>query len=1127
MNNSALRNRLIHGAVKGMLDKGFKRITPALVLSAAFDIKNSDPVFTDPETGRDNAEALSEFAKLREILQSEYLDRYFMNGSVREYNKAFGTMAEVFLLIAEEEDEDISFSGVYREAVIACDKEQDNTATGLVSVLLEMDEKLKDHEQIKTILEKINASAKAHPEKTDAEALFEKNEPLTPTDITAEGMRMHSELRGRVFGQDAAVDELVRGYMQYLTKRSSGTVRTPAVFLFAGPSGMGKSSLAKAFRECAGLPYKQFDMTQYSDHQSHTNLIGYAKSYKEAQSGTLTSFVADHPACVLLFDEIEKAHVNVKNLFLQILEDGILMDDYEKKNVSFSKAILIFTTNAGRSLYETTERKLSTIPRETVISAIQKEKNDAGYISIPPALLSRFAAGHVIMFDNLNTMAMMQIVRRSFDQCAADYQKQNGIEITAAEGVIPSVMYSIGGRADARKVASASENFFRESVASVIRRLEMKGNGDISVSRIRFVCDQNDTQAKKLLYPQERLKTLFFGFKKKHANLNINDLDRALSVDDALRCLSTGEYELLLCDINYWHTGSGSRKRNPLSGAKQNTYGRMLMNMVLENYPSIPVYVVEDKEHTFDVMDRLELQRQGVWGFMNIDDPSFAESFREVMLECARSKNMFRLTRSNSIVSFNTVEYLSEGGEEAEISFCEYSVDISVQAQDENSILDKLSMPSDTFDDVIGQEQVKQEMKFFIDYLRNPGKYKKLLRDTPKGLLLYGPAGTGKTMLARAFAHEADLAFIATQGNEFTGTYGAYQLHRLFATARKYAPSVIFIDEIDALAKIRTGQEQNRENALTALLAEMDGFGTADNRPVFLIAATNYTGRNPNMRIDPAVQRRFDRLLFVDLPDKSDRLKVLKAEIEKHKDIFRISDAVIENTATRTAGESFAWLRSMIAMQIRTMIMKNLEYIDDRQFEDTLEEYKGGRPNQMSYEAVLATARHEAGHALLNAYYGHLPAYITITSRGGYGGYTQMEFGSDGTYTKEELFQQIATLMAGRAAEIVYYGAEQGINTGAYNDLVTATEIAQKCVAYFGMDNEFGMAVFAVQQDDLILRSRVNDIIREQLDEAMEIIKTNRNTFEALTSALLKKNHLNSYEIREVFIRYPMKERGN
>ena len=1102
MYDTVLMRRLLAVIRKQQKEIGTELITPAMVVGAALTVSRSDLPAGTPQ------KIIKDHENLRELLKNRIrmpLAEKVEDMPVRYFRDAVDGL---YPLLAREETEDPELCAELPAFNITAEElQQEESITTLVEQLLAARPVLCDADVLKAYISRVKIK-KRHRD------LPEPQPDLAA--VTAEGMKMQTALQEVIFGQNQAIDEFVQGYMQYLLNRGEERKR-PQVFLFAGPSGTGKSSLAKAVRDYLDMPFMQFDMTAFSDHNAPNTLIGFSRTYKDSRCGVLTGFVQAHPACILLFDEVEKAHVNVKNLFLQVLEDGVLRDEYFDENVDFSRTILIFTTNAGRSLYETSERQLSLLPKETVVNALRNERTDTGDIAIPSALLSRFSAGRIVVFDHMRADALHMMIARRCDEFARQFRQEHGIEICCDSHLPASLLYASPG-ADARALAAGTDSFLSEHVMALIRNLAArKENGAAGLKRITFTCDDQEEEARKLFQPKP-VKTLFFGFKKRHAEMIAGNVDRADSVEDALKKLAGGMYDMLLCDIRYWHVNKDYKTRKkPLSRIKEDTNGRLLMERVLEEYPSFPVYVAQDSDRQFDAVEKLALQQLGVRGVLDLDAEDFNETFAAIKAGLGVEQQLFRLTRSSSAVHFRAVEYVSASGSEAEIRLCGYNVRIAVQAGDEKSVLNSLSLPEESFADVIGQEHVKQEMKFFIRYLKDPYSFSTKLSGVPKGLLMYGPAGTGKTMLARAFAHEAGLAFISTQGSEFTGPDGAQRLRQTFGTARKYAPAVIFIDEIDQLARKRSGQETYRENALTELLTEMDGFTVHRSRPVFVIGATNYNVSGTGMTIDEAVLRRFDNVLFVDLPDREDRLQALQMEIGRYEGLFDLSDTELESIAVRTAGRSFAWLRLAVNAAVRMLIMKEWPMLDDARFEEAFETFADGEAKPHSESVVLTTARHEAGHALIQWLGGRCPAYITITSRGVYGGYTQMEHDEDQIYlTRKDLLQQIAVAMGGRAAEIVCYGPEAGINTGAAADLQRATRTAEMILTRFGMDEEAGQAVFA-NVSGASYRTRINQMLAGALDYDIRLIREHRELLDALVEALMKKNHLNQTEMEEIF----------
>ena len=271
------------------------------------------------------------------------------------------------------------------------------------------------------------------------------------------------------------------------------------------------------------------------------------------------------------------------------------------------------------------------------------------------------------------------------------------------------------------------------------------------------------------------------------------------------------------------------------------------------------------------------------------------------------------------------------------------------------------------------------------------------------------------------------------------------------------------------------------------------------------------------------MMRRFDRRILIDLPNLENRIKFIKKQIEKTP-IFHINEEEMKSIGDRSTGMSLAQIASVMDLAVRTAVQNDRDYVDDAAFEEAFETFNGGEKKEWSQEVVLKTARHEAGHALISWLLGDKPSYITIVSRGNYGGYMQHANQEEVTgytreelldYTKKELLARIATSLGGRAAESVYYGKEDGISTGASGDLRNATELARRMLCEFGMDRDYGMVVIDSNQifQTVKVNQRINRILDEQLNAAIHLISENRSKMDALVDKLLRLNHLNQEEI--------------
>ena len=363
------------------------------------------------------------------------------------------------------------------------------------------------------------------------------------------------------------------------------------------------------------------------------------------------------------------------------------------------------------------------------------------------------------------------------------------------------------------------------------------------------------------------------------------------------------------------------------------------------------------------------------------------------------------------------------------------------------------------FSDVAGEDEAKESLKEIVDYLHNPDKYTQVGASMPKGILLVGPPGTGKTMLAKAVAGEAEVPFFSISGSEFVEMFvgmGASKVRDLFKQAKEKAPCIVFIDEIDAIGKKRDGQmggNDEREQTLNQLLTEMDGF--EGNNGVMILAATN----RPES-LDPALTRpgRFDRRVPVELPDLQGREAILKVHAKK----IKVADDVNFHTIARMAsGASGAELANIVNEAALRAVRDNRTVVNEADLEESIETVIAGYQKKnavLSDQERKVVSYHEIGHALVAALQTHSAPVqkITIIPRtSGALGYTmQVEQGDKYLLTKQELENKIATFTGGRAAEEVVF---HEVTTGASNDIEQATKLARAMITRYGMSDEFDM----------------------------------------------------------------------
>lgn len=428
-----------------------------------------------------------------------------------------------------------------------------------------------------------------------------------------------------------------------------------------------------------------------------------------------------------------------------------------------------------------------------------------------------------------------------------------------------------------------------------------------------------------------------------------------------------------------------------------------------------------------------------------------------------------------------------------------------------------------SFADVAGQDEAKEALMELVDFLHNPGKYKDIGANMPKGALLVGPPGTGKTLLARAVAGEAKVPFFSISGSEFVEMFvgmGAARVRDLFKQAQEKAPCIVFIDEIDAIGKRRDngqfGGNDEREQTLNQLLSEMDGFD--GSKGVVILAATNRPESLDNALLRPG---RFDRRIPVELPDLKGREAILKV----HARNVRMADNIDYGTLARaTAGASGAELANIINEGALRAVKMHRNVVEQEDLEESIETVIAGYQRKgavISLAEKKVIAYHEIGHALVAAMQKHsAPVHkITIIPRtNGALGYTMQISENDSVLmTKEELFNKIVTMTGGRSAEEVVFGS---ITSGASNDIEQATKLARSMVTRLGMTEEFDMMATEVVANRYLggdaalqcsettagkIDAKVLALIKEAHAKARTILQDNRNKLDVLAQYLLEK----------------------
>ena len=957
------------------------------------------------------------------------------------------------------------------------------------------------------------------PKEAEAE---ERTIPPAGTDLAGESVRiekLRSDLLSVVHGQRHAVDTVVQAIFECdaFTRRNAKHKGPLATFLFTGPSGVGKTFLATQCAEMLGVKDPLVvDMSEYSDNLANNKFNG-----DHGEPAVVTGYVRSHPdGGVIIFDEIEKAHLNTIYLFLQILDSGHLKDYKLNKEVSFANQIIFITTNAGESLYaDPTVIDLSGVPRRVILDALRKDvkpgTKDEPFF--PAAIVTRFANGHVVLFNHLEPFSLMSIVQNEIALHVGLFESTYGVKVKYDPDALAAlVIYSAGGTADARTLRGLAKNMVVKELQDMMLQLhaaDAAGVNGVKTVEITVEPQYSATDVQDLFRRHDDTNVLVFTDAATAARLSPVFKGERINYEffsepDAFKRRARGVTDYILLDPT---AGAREMDRLPADIEDVRADGVEMFRYLREYYPEIPVYILDPAGRGDAAFSTLLAKGcRGVLAANDVD--SVQAQLARLAFGALVNNAAFQLGRSGKLLNYNCSQYKTDS-ETAQISFDKLSLGYAPASDDAGVVVHPDDTQGVKFSDVIGCKEAKKALSEFCKFVADPRQMLMQGKRIPKGVLLYGPPGTGKTMLAKAMANEAKAAFLPTTATAFFGSLvgeSERNVRNLFARARRYAPAIIFIDEVDAVARKRTGAigSTHNEDTLNQLIAEMDGFTTDERRPVFIMAATNYdiAGDGPRV-LDPAFVRRFDRKIYVDLPDTDGRAQFLRESLKRHGVNFgQDHEKVILNVAERSSGLSPADLSNVVDMFLRA--------VEDGEptpaaLMDALDAFRFGEIKDIDPAMLRQTACHESGHALVNRLLSATPSFLTVVSRGDFGGF--MEHSEDERkpyYTYGELMNRVCCALGGRAAEIEVYGREAGVTTGASSDLKSARY-------YIGLAlNEFAMGtkLYTKSTDE-----ECEALLQQQFERTRALISEHRAALDALTDLLLKERSLDKNQLEAFF----------
>jgi cell division protease FtsH len=915
------------------------------------------------------------------------------------------------------------------------------------------------------------------------------------------------ELNNQVIGQQKAIQSLTKGY---LTSNISQSVGPRLIFTFAGPSGVGKTYLSSIFcdllnqYECSGYTFTLFNMEQYSHKNDAMKLFGSGVQYNDANLGLITSAVRAQPRQVILFDEIEKAHSNVTQSLLSILDSGQAQDQTSQEFVKFDQCIIIFTTNLGQDVLANNNQQ----NQLNIFDVLRYSQSPANGSKLSIEFVNRLSKGYSALFTPLQINHFTYLVEKELNKVS---EHQDMLNFTWPSNFASFLLQSLAPDITARQLTASlsklkaeilvkSSDLITDDLSSISCNVSVKENA-VGIDVKQVLIFDNDEQ-----------------FQSK-----IELLDPSLStklVDDAeniKQMMQQYRPDAFLIDMD-----SVSKAQLSIDEITEQVHG-INQKIPIFSFRLVNKDMVEHKNQSLNhhIRQHFELEIETI-------ETTFSDMLMRINYFLMTEKTLRRMMSRNERLEYQCRVELKDNTLDVSFNNLSYCQVIHSKDLQETNFFNH-SLPSDSLDDVIGLDRAKKRLKEVISWLKTPDKLLNFGVKVPTGFLFAGPPGTGKTLLAKAVAGECELPFFSVTASELSSPNNGgttENIKKLFATARKYSPSIVFIDEIDAIAGQRTnntdGSSRDRNLTVNALLTEMDGFSSGD-APIFIMAATNF----PQL-LDKAITRpgRFDETIYCDLPNKSARLTFFKRFADKHN--LNWQQTELQQLVSSAQGMSSAQIEQVLRESVYQAVGDN-EQLSTEHIIKTMIRVAYGSPSEhilLSDEAKLSTAFHEAGHLL--AYKLLFPKqpvdFITIEPRNFTLGFVATREAEEyESLSKRRVMNKLQVLLAGRVAEKFCSGDSEDVSTGASSDIEKATQLAMHAIYEGGIEATVGPINIALltRFEESELLSVAQLAVKNWLELAeVQVEKLLSDNYQLLTNiatVLLEKESLLGDEIEQLF----------